>query len=377
MGTDGKIKVLIVDDSVVVRSALTKLLARDAGIQVVGSAADPYEAREKIVSLKPDVLTLDIEMPRMDGMTFLAKIMQHRPMPVVMCSSVTQEGADLSLKAIELGALEVVSKPSSTQMEGLHEVAIELIDKIKAAARANVRRKTQPKQALRDDRGRPLGVSLTTGVGRVRGVGYAAGQVLPAPPGLARAQHKVVAIGASTGGTEALRVVLERLPRETPGILIVQHMPEYFTLAFANRLNALCEIDVKEAESGDPIRPGLALIAPGNSHLILRRQGMSLVADVRSGPLVCRHRPSVEVLFQSVARVAGPNAVGVMLTGMGADGAQGMALLKQAGAWNIAQDEASCVVYGMPKEAVKCGGVDKVEHLERIAPAILEACCRK
>ena len=373
MTTNSTIRVLIVDDSVVVRGALTKMLARDPSIEVVGTAADAYQAREKIVALSPDVLTLDIEMPRMDGMTFLAKIMQHRPMPVVMCSSVTQAGTELALRAIEMGAVDVVAKPSSTTKEGLAEVAIELIDKVKAAARANVRRHRPPESALRDAKGRPLGVSTLTGVGRVRGQGYATKPVLKVPAGMKRG--RVIAIGASTGGTEALRIILERMPKETPGILIVQHMPEYFTLSFANRLDSLCQIHVKEAENGDLVEPGVALLAPGNSHLMVRRQGVNLVADVRKGPLVCRHRPSVEVLFQSMSRVVGPNSVGVILTGMGADGAQGMALLKQSGAYNIAQDEASCVVYGMPKEAVKCGGVDKVVHLERIGEAILGACC--
>ena len=372
--TPKPIRVLIVDDSVVVRSALTKLLGKDKEIEVVGTACNPYEAREQLVELKPDVMTLDIEMPRMDGLTFLEKVMAHFPLPVIMCSSLTREGAEIALKAMELGAVDIISKPRSTETDGLREVGIELIDKIKAAARTPVRH-IRAKIPRTDPQGRPLGISSFTGP--VRGHGYAHAGVLPAPPELLRNQHKLIAIGASTGGTEALRVVLERLPKETPPVLVVQHMPEYFTLAFSNRMNQLCAIDVKEAAAGDKLRPGLALIAHGDYHLMLRRQGIELVADVRKGPLVCRHRPSVEVLFQSVARVIGPDAIGVILTGMGGDGAQGMALMKQAGSYNIAQNEASCVVFGMPKEAIKCGGVDQVEHLERIPQAILDACCRR
>jgi two-component system chemotaxis response regulator CheB len=307
------IRVLLVDDSVVVRSVLTKLLSQDPEINVIASATDPYDAREKVVQLKPDVVILDIEMPRMDGLTFLEKIMTHMPLPVVMCSSLTRERADLTMRAIELGAVDVVAKPSSTQTDGLHEVSIALIDKIKAAARARIRRFV-PKTPMTDAKGRPLGVTATS-LAHIRGTGYARSKVLTAPPELRRHQHKVIVIGASTGGTEALRVVLEQLPRETPPILIVQHMPEYFTLAFANRLNSLSELDVKEAENGDKLRPGLALVAPGNAHLTLRRVGVGLEAQVRDGPLVCRHRPSVEVLFQSAAKVTGPNTVAAILTG--------------------------------------------------------------
>jgi two-component system chemotaxis response regulator CheB len=311
----------------------------------------------------------------MDGLTFLDKLMTHFPLPVVMVSSLTREGANLTMKAVELGAVDVINKPYSTQMDGMMEMGIILIDKIKAAARARVRRKI-PANFV-DAKGRPTGIAGIGAVGRVRGTGYAAGKVIAAPPELKRNQHKVIAIGASTGGTEALRVVLEQMPRESPPIVIVQHMPEYFTLAFANRLNSLCEIEVKEAENGDKLLPGRALIAPGNSHLMVRKPGVEMVADVREGPLVCRHRPSVEVLFQSVAKVVGPNAVGVMLTGMGGDGSEAMLAMKKAGALNIAQDEASCVVFGMPKEAIRLGGVDRVEHLERIAQAIIEFCCKR
>jgi two-component system chemotaxis response regulator CheB len=368
-----RIRVLVVDDSAVVRNVLTRVLSRDPEIEVVGAAGDPYEARDKIVSLQPDVVTLDIEMPRMDGLAFLDKLMTHHPLPVVMCSSVTHEGAGLSLKAMELGAVDVVGKPRSAEIEGLHDAAIELVDKVKAAAKARVRPRRLPPPGAADEKGQPLAVA---GVGRVRGTNGRKAAVLEAPPDLKRTQRKIIAIGASTGGTEALRVVLESLPREIPGIVIVQHMPEHFTLAFANRLDSLCEIEVREAKSGDRIRPGLALIARGNSHLIVRKSGAYLAADVRNGPLICRHRPSIEALFQSVAAAAGPAAVGVMLTGMGNDGANAMALLKQAGALNIAQDEASSVVFGMPKEAIKAGGVDRVEHLDRIPKAIIEFCCR-
>lgn len=365
------IKVLIVDDSPVVQSVLQKMLSKDRRIRVVGTAKDPYEAREKVVSLAPDVMTLDIEMPRMDGLTFLKKLMTHKPLPVLMVSSLTREGADLTVKALELGAVDVVNKPYSTSMEGMQELANDLIDKIKAASKARVRRYI-PNMKLGT---KPAAPSPT--IARVRGVGYARAGVLTAPPDIRRAQHKIIAIGASTGGTEALRVVLERLPKETPGIVIVQHMPEHFTQAFANRMNTLCEIDVKEAEDGDIVRPGIALIAQGGKHMMLKKAGVEMRVSVRPGPLVCRHRPSVEVLFESVSRIAGPNAVGVMLTGMGGDGSQAMLAMRQAGALNICQDEASSVVFGMPKEAIKLGAAHQVEHLERIPQVILEFCVKR
>jgi two-component system chemotaxis response regulator CheB len=336
------IRVLIVDDSAVVRTIFTQELARDPEIEVVGTAPDPYVARDKIVALKPDVVTLDVEMPRMDGLTFLRKLMRYYPLPVIIVSSLTSRGGDLAVEALEAGAVEVMCKPGAAYSVG--DMSVELIDKIKAAARVRREPRREPTP--------------------------------PAPPArlsLTRTTHKVVAIGASTGGTEALRVVLEQFPGNAPGTLVVQHMPEHFTRSFAERLNSLCAVEVKEAEDGDSVAPGRVLIAPGNRHLLLRRSGARYYAQVKEGPLVCRHRPSVEVLFNSVAQYAGSNAVGVILTGMGGDGAQGLLQMKQAGAITIAQDEQSCVVFGMPREAIKCGAVDVVEAVGRITERILQA----
>ena len=333
-------RVLIVDDSAVVRRIFTDELSRDPGIEVVGTAPDPYVARDKIVQLRPDVVTLDVEMPRMDGITFLRKLMHYFPLPVIIVSSLTRQGGDLAMEALEAGAVDVMCKPGEAYTVG--DMSMALIDKIKAAARVNVQRRN--------------GVAKPT----------------PKPQlAMTRTTNKVVAIGASTGGTEALRVVLEQFPPNAPGTVVVQHMPEHFTRSFADRLNGLCAVEVKEAEDGDSVTPGRVLIAPGNQHLLLRRSGALYCAQVKSGPLVCRHRPSVEVLFRSVAQYAGTNAVGAILTGMGKDGAEGMLKMKQAGAVTIAQDEKSCVVFGMPKEAIKCGGVDHVESLERISAKIL------
>lgn len=336
-----KTRVLVVDDSAVVRKIFSQELSRDPDIEVVGTAPDPFVARDKIIALKPDVLTLDVEMPRMDGITFLRKLMVHHPMPVIIVSSLTPKGGDLALEALEAGAVEVLCKPGQAYTVG--DLSLDLIDKIKAAAGARMGGGTRPAQPTAPTR---LAMTRTT--------------------------HKVVAIGASTGGTEALREVLQRFPANAPGTLVVQHMPEHFTRAFANRLNSLCAVEVKEAEDGEVVSPGKVLIAPGNYHLLLKRSGAVYCAQVKEGPLVCRHRPSVEVLFQSVAQFAGANAVGAILTGMGADGAGGMLKMKQAGAVTIAQDEASCVVFGMPKEAIRCGAVDHVESLERIAGKILQ-----
>lgn len=336
------IRVLVVDDSAVVRSIFTEELSRDPGIEVVGSAPDPYVARDKIAALKPDVVTLDVEMPRMDGITFLRKLMRYYPLPVIVVSSLTQAAGELAMEALEAGAVDVMCKPGAAYSVG--DMSVDLIDKIKAAAKVRMR---------------PKSVSATP----------------PQPTRLAltRTTNKVVAIGASTGGTEALRVVLEQFPANAPGTLVVQHMPEHFTRSFAERLNALCAVEVKEAEDGDSVTPGRVLIAPGNRHLLLRRSGARYYAQVKDGPLVCRHRPSVEVLFNSVAQFAGGNAVGVILTGMGGDGAQAMLHMKEAGAFTIAQDEASCVVFGMPKEAIKLGGAAVVEDLTRIPARIMQA----
>lgn len=340
-----KIRVLIVDDSAVVRKVFREVLDKEPDIEVVGVAPDPYVARDQIVALKPDVITLDIEMPRMDGLTFLRKLMKHFPLPVVIVSSLSQAGSAIAVEAMECGAVDVVAKPGEAYSVG--EMGAQLANKIRAASRVNMtafRSRTTPKQG-----GTPrLSRALTAST------------------------HKIIAIGASTGGTEALKDVLTTLPANTPGIVIVQHMPANFTKSFAERLNSLCAFRVKEAEDGDSIVPGLALLAPGNKHMVMRRSGARYYVNVKDGPLVCHQRPAVDVLFNSVAAFAGANAVGVILTGMGKDGAQGMLKMKEAGAMNIAQDEKSCVVFGMPKEAIAAGGVDRIEPLVNISQAILD-----
>ncbi len=337
------IKVLIVDDSAVVRKLISQSLSGVPDIEVVGTAPDPYVARDKIVTLKPDVVTLDIEMPRMDGITFLRKLMKYHPMPVIILSSLTPAGSKTALEALNAGAVEVLSKPGSSFT--VAEMGEQLADKIRAAARANLK-----KAVVREDRPvSPLNYSRA----------------------MTETTHKVIAVGASTGGTEALKKVLMVMPPTAPGIVIVQHMPPKFTTAFAERLNTLCHIRVKEAHDGDAVVPGSALIAPGNFHMLLKRSGARYYVEVKDGPRVHHQRPAVDVLFRSAAKYVGANAVGVILTGMGADGAQGMLEMKQAGAFTIAQDEESCVVYGMPKEAVKLGAVDLVCPLERIGAEIL------
>ena len=349
----GPIKVLIVDDSAVVRQALTDVLNADEGIQVIGAAADPLIAERKIQQERPDVITLDVEMPRMDGLTFLKKIMAQDPIPVVMCSSLTAKGADATMKSLQYGAVEIINKPKFGARQYLEESRILICDAVKAAARARVRRlaslvsEPEPK--------------------------YSADVVLDRPRKVESFQttEKIVAIGASTGGTEALRVFLQQLPYDSPGVVIVQHMPQHFTAAFSKRLNGICNIDVKEAADGDTVLPGRALIAPGNKHMLLKRSGARYYVQIKEGPLVCRHRPSVDVLFRSVARYAGMNAIGVIMTGMGDDGARGMAEMKQAMAVNLAQDEATCVVFGMPQEAIKRGGVDKILPLEDLAQEVM------
>jgi two-component system chemotaxis response regulator CheB len=348
---DRKIRVLIVDDSAVVRQTLTYIFSQDPELEVIGAAGDPYAAAEKIGEQVPDVMTLDIEMPLMDGLTFLRKVMTQHPIPVVICSSLAEEGTRSALEALENGAVEIVTKPRLGVRQFLEEASTTLCDAVKAAAGARLR---------------PVSTR------RVAEPKLTADAVLaPATCAMAKTTEKVVMIGASTGGTEALKTLLEALPSDTPGIVIVQHMPELFTRAFASRLDGLCAIKVKEAESGDTVLRGRALIAPGNHHLLLQRSGARYYVEVKEGPLVCRHRPSVDVLFRSAARYAGPNAVGVILTGMGDDGARGMLEMKQVGAKTIAQDEATCVVFGMPKEAIKLNGVDKVMPLDSIAGAIL------
>jgi two-component system chemotaxis response regulator CheB len=338
----GRVRVLIVDDSATVRQVFTRELGRDPEIEVVGAAPDPYVARDLIVALKPDVVTLDIEMPRMDGLTFLRKLMRHYPLPVIIVSSLTPRAGALALEALDAGAVDVMCKPGAAYAVG--DLSVELSDKIKAAARVNVQRR---------ETGNP---DLAASAPRLA---------------LTRTTNKVVAIGASTGGTEALAKVLAALPANAPGLVVVQHMPEFFTRAFAERLNGLSAMEVKEAEDGDTVVPGKALIAPGNRHMLLHRSGAMYRVQVKAGPLVSRHRPSVDVLFKSAARYAGANAVGVIMTGMGADGAEGMKEMHAQGARTIAQDEASCVVFGMPKEAIARGGVDHVTPLDHIPQTIL------
>lgn len=346
------IRVLIVDDSAMVRQTMSDVLSSDPEIEVMATAGDPFVAADRIREQVPDVITLDIEMPRMDGLTFLHNIMSQHPIPVVICSSLAAEGAQSALKALEYGAVDVIAKPKLGTKQFLKDSQMELCQTVKAAAGARL-------TLLRPDRAAQP--KLTADV------------ILAGAQGRAMVEttEKIVAIGSSTGGTEALKSLLEVLPADTPGIVIVQHMPELFTRAFANRLDSLCSITVKEAETNDTVLRGRALIAPGNHHLLLKRSGARYYVEIKEGPLVCRHRPSVDVLFRSAARYAGPNALGVILTGMGDDGARGMLEMKQAGAMTIAQDEATCVVFGMPKEAIKLGAVDKVLPLTTIPGAIL------
>lgn len=346
-----KIRVLIVDDSAVVRRTLSDILSRDPAIEVVGTASDPFVAAERMRQELPDVITLDIEMPRMDGLTFLQRIMSQHPIPVIICSSLAEEGAQSTLRALEYGAVDIIAKPRLGTKQFLEEASVILCQAVKAAAQARI--KALPRQ-------RTVEPKLT------------ADAILPKATGaMLETTEKVVVVGASTGGTEALRTLLEVLPPDAPGIVIVQHMPEVFTRAFANRLNGLCQITVKEAESNDTVLRGRALIAPGNHHVLLKRSGARYYVEIKDGPLVSRHRPSVDVLFRSAARYAGRNAVAVIMTGMGDDGAQGMLEMKQAGASTIAQDEATCVVFGMPNEAIKRGAADQVLPLPVIAGAIL------
>jgi two-component system chemotaxis response regulator CheB len=339
-----KARVLIVDDSALMRQVLQEILQSDRSIEVVGSAADPYVARDKIKALQPDVLTLDVEMPRMDGLTFLEKLMKGHPMPVVMVSSLTEKGCDTTLRALSLGAVDFISKPKLDLKNGTLELAEEIIAKVKAAASARI----LPRKTATDVAAPPDNVGLS--------------QI--------RATHKIVAIGASTGGTEALKDLLEVLPADFPGIVIVQHMPEKFTAQFAKRLDSLCKVRVTEAVDGDRVLPGHALLAPGGKHMELVRRGAEYRVSINQNEPVNRHRPSVDVLFRSVATQAGNNAVGIILTGMGNDGARGMLEMRNAGAFNVAQDEASCVVFGMPKEAIAMGGAHEVHPLKKIAAAV-------
>jgi len=338
------IKVLIVDDSAIVRRILTEALASETDLQVVGTAPDTYVARDKILALQPDVLTLDVEMPRMDGLTFLKKLMHYHPMPVIVISSLGQASCEAAIEALQSGAVEVLAKPGGPYSVG--ELKLSLANKIRAAAVARVSRPRAQESAA---------FQVTT----------------PALPCLS--PSRVIAIGASTGGTEAIETVLRALPPKSPGVVVTQHIPAGFSRAFADRLSRTCPLEVKEAENGDPLGPGRALVAPGNLHMLVRRAAGGYRVVVKDGPLVCYQRPSVDVLFSSVAEAAGPDAVGVLLTGMGSDGARGLLRMKQAGASTIAQDEASCVVFGMPREAIRLGAVDRVVSLQRIPTAIFAA----
>lgn len=356
-----QIRVLIVDDSASVRQTLTDVLESEPDITVMGTASDPYVAARRIQEEIPDVILLDVEMPRMDGITFLRKIMAQRPIPVIMCSAVIEERSSLLLEAMEAGAVDVILKPRVDTKQYLVESRVRICDAVRAAAGARLAglgRHSAP---------RPVQQKLT------------ADAVLPPPTGRPRAlgtTETIVCIGASTGGTESLKAVLEVLPADCPPILIVQHMPEKFTEAFARRLDGLCAMEVKEAEDGDLVVRGRVLIAPGNRHMLLQRSGARYTVQIKDGPLVARHRPSVDVLFRSAARTAGGNSVGIIMTGMGDDGARGMLEMKQAGAHTIAQDEASCIVFGMPKEAIALGCVDRVVPLDLLPIEINRAGAR-
>ena len=350
-----KIKVLIIDDSAVVRQTLAQILSSDPQIEVMDPAPDPFIAVERIRHEVPDVITLDVEMPRMDGITFLNKLMTQHPIPVVMCSSLTLKGSETAMKALEYGAVDIIEKPRLGAKNFLEEARIRICDAVRAASLVRVkpivkRLVAQPK------------LTADSVIAR------------PARNAMLKTTEKIVAVGASTGGTEALRVFLEAMPADSPGIVIVQHMPEQFTAAFAKRLDGLCRISVKEAAENDTVIRGRALIAPGNHHMLLKRSGARYYVEIKDGPLVCRHRPSVDVLFRSAAQYAGKNAVGVIMTGMGDDGARGMLEMKEAGSYNIAQDEDTSVVFGMPKEAIKRGGTDIVMPLDKIAMKIISIC---
>jgi two-component system chemotaxis response regulator CheB len=350
-----KIKVLIVDDSAVVRKTLADILTSDPGIEVMAKASDPLIAADHISREVPDVILLDVEMPRMDGLTFLKKIMSQHPMPVVICSSLAESGSDTALHALEYGALEIILKPRLGARQFLEESRIRICDAVKAAAASQVRRLHIGARDI------PPKLTADAVLAKAR----------ISQDAMLKTTEKVVVVGASTGGTEALKDFLIALPLDAPGIVIVQHMPENFTTAFSQRLDSICRISVKEAETNDTVIRGRALIAPGNHHLLLKRSGARYYVEVKDGPLVSRHRPSVDVLFRSAARYAGPNAVGVLMTGMGDDGAKGMLEMKEVGAATIAQDEESCVVFGMPKKAIELGAVDRVLPLSAIAGAVL------
>jgi two-component system chemotaxis response regulator CheB len=346
-----KIKVLIVDDSAVVRKVLTTLINSEPDMEVVATAPDPYSGRDKLVSLKPDVMTLDIEMPRMDGLTFLKKVMAHFPIPTIIVSSVTKQGCETSLKAMEIGAVSVVPKPSEAY--SIESIEPQLLQAIRAAAMVRL---SPVREIPRADPKQQVQKSVISSIATT---------------------NKIIAIGSSTGGTEALKDVIYNLPSNTPGTLVVQHMPAGFTAAFANRLNDSAQMEVREAKDGDSVQTGVVLIAPGDFHMVLRRDGARYIVRIKKGPQVWYQRPAVDVLFKSVAEFAGNNALGVILTGMGKDGAQGVRLMKDAGSINIAQDEKTSVVYGMPKAAFETGAIDYVEPLHNIADRIIEIVNKK
>jgi two-component system, chemotaxis family, protein-glutamate methylesterase/glutaminase len=348
-----KVRVLIVDDSASVRQIFTTILNEDPDIEVMAAASDPFAAARRLQDELPDVIILDIEMPRMDGITFLRKIMAQRPIPVIICSTLTEQGSDLMFEAFEAGAVDILPKPRVDTRQALMESSTRLRDAVKSAARARVRPRSERRPVIE--------AKLT------------ADAIIP-PPVQSRsrpATERIVCIGVSTGGTEALRDVLEVLPADCPGILIVQHMPQGFTAAFAKRLNSLCQINVKEAEDGESVRPGFAYIAPGSRHMLLQRTGLRYHIAIKDGPPVSRHRPSADVLFRSAAQYAGPNVLGIIMTGMGDDGARGLLEMRKLGATTRAQDEESCVVFGMPKEAIACGAVEKIVSLNQISREIM------
>ncbi len=348
-----KTRVIVVDDSALVRGLLAEIIDRQSDMCCIGAAADPLVAREMIRNLNPDVITLDVEMPRMDGIDFLSRLMRLRPMPVVMVSTLTERGADVTLKALELGAVDFVAKPKIGVADGLRQLGADITEKIRTAARARVHRLTAPAPTAAGAAGTAAKAPATASLGRL-------------------STEKLIFIGASTGGTEATREVLVNLPADSPAVLITQHMPPGFTKSYAARLNGLCRIRVAEAVDGERVLPGHAYIAPGGFHLSVERSGANYIARVQDGEPVNRHKPSVEVLFESAARVVGRNALGVMLTGMGADGAKAMRTMRDAGSWNVCQDEASCVVFGMPREAIAQGAAHEVLPLAQIAPRLVE-----
>ncbi len=349
-----KTKVVVVDDSALVRSILTEIINRQPDMECIGAAADPLVAREMIRNLNPDVITLDVEMPKMDGLDFLSRLMRLRPMPVVMVSTLTERGAEVTLKALELGAIDFVAKPKIGVADGIRQLAQDITDKIRVAAKAHIRRHSAPAAAAPGEApsAAPKPVTVAS-IGRL-------------------STEKIIFIGASTGGTEATKDVLVNLPADSPAVVITQHMPPGFTRSYAARLDGLCKIRVKEAQDGERILPGHGYIAPGGMHLSVERSGANYIARVQDGEPVNRHKPSVEVLFNSAARVVGPNALGIMLTGMGADGARAMKVMKDAGSYNFVQDEATCVVFGMPREAINAGAADEILPLNQIAPRLIE-----